>query len=95
MARNLPGREKQPTAYIFILIALPLQLKTEDYVNAIGPEKSKEVYLWVEPGQYERFPEGKQDNTYLTLFGAIEYARLAVKGIIELGLPPANLLKEQ
>ncbi len=74
---------------------IDLQLKTEDFINALGPEKSKEVYLWVEPGQYERFPEGKQDNTHLTLTGATEYARLAAEGIAELGLPLARYLKEE
>jgi len=74
---------------------IDLQLKTEDYINALGPEKSKEVYLWVEPGQYERFPDGKRDNTHLTLAGATEYARLAVEGIVELGLPLAGYLKEE
>ena len=73
---------------------IDLQLKTEDYVNALGPEPSKKIYLWVEPGQYERFPEGKEDNTHLTLKGATEFARLAVEGIVELGLPLANYLKE-
>lgn len=66
------------------------QLKTEDFINALGPEKSKEIYLWVKPGQYERFPDGEQDNTHLTLKGATEYARLAMEGIEELGLPLAN-----
>lgn len=74
---------------------IDMQLKTEDYINALGPERSKEVYLWVEPGQYERFPDGEQDNTHLTLMGATAYARLAAEGIIELGLPLAGYLKEQ
>ena len=72
---------------------IDMQLKTEDFVNELGPDKSKAIYLWVEPGQYERFPEGKQDNTHLTLLGATEYARLAVEGIVELDLPLARYLK--
>lgn len=71
------------------------QQKTEDFINALGPEKSKEIYLWVEPGLYERFPDGEQDNTHLTLKGATEYARLAVEGIGELGLPLANYLNDK
>ncbi len=71
------------------------QLKTEDYINALGPEKSKEIYLWVAPGEHERFPDGKQDNTHLTLKGATEFARLAVEGIRELALPLTEYLKEQ
>lgn len=54
------------------------QLLTEDHVIALGPDASKARYLWLEPGVYEKFPEGKQDNTHLTLLGATEFASLVV-----------------
>jgi lysophospholipase L1-like esterase len=61
-----------------------LQLKSEDLVLSLGPEKSKELYLWVSPGAYEIYPEGKQDNTHFTEKGATEMAKLAVEGLKEL-----------
>ncbi|GJM36491.1 MAG: rhamnogalacturonan acetylesterase RhgT [Saprospiraceae bacterium] len=72
---------------------IDMQLLTEDYINEIGLEKSKEIYLWIEPGQYEKLPNGVQDNTHLTLKGATEYARLVAKELIRLDLPLAQYLK--
>ncbi len=72
---------------------IDMQLLTEDYVAGLGPEKSKEIYLWVEAGKYEKFPDGKVDNTHLNLKGATEYARLVVEEIRKMGLPLAGYLK--
>lgn len=60
-----------------------LQLKSEELVLALGAEKSKELYLWLEAGQYEMYPDGKQDNTHFSKKGALEMARLAVEGLQE------------
>jgi lysophospholipase L1-like esterase len=70
-----------------------MQLKSEDLVLSLGPEKSKELYLWVSPGVYEMLPEGKQDNTHFTETGAREMARLAVEGLKELDLDIVKYLK--
>lgn len=58
-----------------------LQLKSEDLVLSLGPEKSKELYMWIEPGKYDMYPEGRQDNTHFTEKGATEMSRLAVEGL--------------
>jgi lysophospholipase L1-like esterase len=65
---------------------IDLQLKSEDLVLSLGEEGSKELYLWVEPGRYEMYPDGKQDNTHFTEKGATEMARLAVEGLKETDL---------
>lgn len=70
-----------------------MQLMSEDLVLALGPERSKELYLWVNPGEYDMYPEGKQDNTHFTQKGAIEMARLAVQGLKELDLDIIKYLK--
>jgi lysophospholipase L1-like esterase len=72
---------------------IDMQLLTEDYIIALGPEKSKEIYLWVEAGKYEKFPGGKVDNTHLTLKGATEYARLVAEEIRKMKLPLVEYLK--
>ena len=72
---------------------IDMQLLTEDYVNNIGIEKSKEIYLWVPPGEYEKMPGGKQDDTHLSLQGATAYARLVVEEIKRLKLPLVNFIK--
>lgn len=73
---------------------IDLQLKSEDLVLSLGQEKSKELYLWIEPGQYGMYPEGKQDNTHFTVNGATAMAKLAVEGLREHKLLLANFLKE-
>ncbi len=72
---------------------IDMQLLTEDYVRALGPEPSKEIYLWTTPGQYARFPDGAKDNTHLSLKGARTYAGLVVEEIKRLKLPLSRWLK--
>jgi lysophospholipase L1-like esterase len=72
---------------------IDMQLLTEDFIIGLGPEKSKEVYLWVEPGKYEKFPDGRQDNTHLSLKGATEFARLVTEDIKHKNWKLARYLK--
>ena len=72
---------------------IDLQLKTEDLVISLGPEKSKELYLWIKPGENDYIPNGREDNTHLNYYGAKKIAGLAVEGIKELELPLVKYLK--
>lgn len=72
---------------------IDLQLKSEDLVLSLGQEKSKELYLWIEPGTFEMYPEGMHDNTHFTERGARAMAKLAVDGIREQNLQLARDLK--
>ena len=56
---------------------IDLQKLTEEWVNKLGDEASKEMYLWTEPT--ERFPEGRKDDTHLSDVGAAEVAKLAMQ----------------
>ncbi len=73
---------------------IDMQLFTEDYVNEIGMEQSKEIYLWVKPGAYEKLPDGKEDDTHLSLLGATEYAGMVATEIKRQALPLARFLKD-
>lgn len=72
---------------------IDMQLLTEDYVKDLGPEKSKEIYLWVEAGQYDKLPEGKEDDTHLNLKGARTFAGLVTAEIKKRNWPLAEFLK--
>jgi lysophospholipase L1-like esterase len=72
---------------------IDLQLLTEDYIIHIGPEKSKDIYLWIDAGESPRFPEGVVDNTHLSLLGATIYAQIVAIEIEKLQLPLARYLK--
>lgn len=56
---------------------IDLQKITDTWVNSLGDEPSKAMFLWTEPS--EKFPEGRKDDTHLSETGAKEVARLAVE----------------
>lgn len=56
---------------------IDLQKLTEEWVNSLGDEASKEKYLWTEPN--DRFPEGRKDDTHLSVEGAKKVAQLAME----------------
>jgi lysophospholipase L1-like esterase len=56
---------------------IDLQKLTEDWVNYLGDEPSKKMFLWTVPD--DRFLEGRKDDTHLSEKGATEVARLVVE----------------
>ena len=64
-----------------------------DLVQNLGPEESKKLYLYIEPGLFTKLPEGKKDDTHLCEYGATKVAELAVKEIKRLKLPLGSYLK--
>ena len=43
---------------------------------ALGPERTKDHFLWLDPGESPNYPAGVADNTHFAAHGAIEVARL-------------------
>lgn len=68
------------------VLMIDLEAKSMDLVTSFGEEKSKEIYMHLEPGVYELAPEGKTDNTHFSRYGAYKMAGLIVGGINELKL---------
>ncbi len=66
--------------------------KSEKLIRELGPEGSKKIFLFVEPGVYVLLPNGKEDNTHFSEWGAREMARLFVEGIEEQQLSLAKRL---
>lgn len=54
-----------------------------DYLNKIGPEESKLIYLWAAPEAYpdSAYANGVSDNTHLQEYGATVYAGLVAGAI--------------
>lgn len=50
-------------------------------VNALGPEGSKQVYLWAERGLSVNYPGGVEDNTHFSAHGARMIASLVAEAI--------------
>lgn len=73
---------------------IDMHRKSEKLIRDFGPDSSKKLFLWIEPGVYKSLPEGKQDNTHFSEFGALKMAELAVDGIKELKLELVKHLKK-
>lgn len=58
---------------------IDLQYFTEQLEIAYGVEKSKELHLHYQPGEHPYYPDGKKDDTHLSLKGATEVAAIAAK----------------
>lgn len=57
---------------------------TRELVQSYGPMKSRELYVWAEPGTVEAYPDGKKDNTHLNIEGATKVAKMAADAIGEM-----------
>jgi lysophospholipase L1-like esterase len=57
-------------------------------LEQLGPVRSKELFLWLEPGEAVHYPRGSQDDTHFSDFGATEMARLVAGEIQRLKLMP-------
>ena len=60
----------------------------------LGVEKTKKLFLHLEPGESPNYPKGVQDNTHFCEHGATEIARLVIQGIKEAQLPLAKFIRE-
>jgi DNA sulfur modification protein DndE len=73
---------------------IDLHQSSRELIVSLGEERSKAIFLWVEPGKYARFPDGKEDNTHFSEYGARQIAGLVMKGIKELDLKLKDHLKK-
>ena len=71
---------------------IDLQLMTEELLISMGPEESKELFLWLEPG-HANYPNGKQDNTHFNEYGARQVAKLVATDIKKQNLALKKYIK--
>lgn len=64
---------------------LDLGKESTAYLNSIGPEESKKLFLWVKAGEYpeSQYAKGVEDNTHLQRKGAIIFANILARLIKE------------
>ncbi|MDP4209801.1 MAG: rhamnogalacturonan acetylesterase [Bacteroidota bacterium] len=72
---------------------IDMEAKTRKLIANLGPEESKKLYLFAQPGEYPNRPKGVEDSTHLKEEGALKFAALAVNGMKELNLPLVKFLK--
>ena len=54
---------------------IDLQELTKNWINSLGDEPSKKMFLWTQPNN--QFPNGRKDDTHLSVEGAQKVAALA------------------
>lgn len=69
------------------VLLIDLNALSLNYYNEIGLEATRSVFLHVEPGIYEAFPDGKADDTHFQEHGAMHIARLVAGAVQQLPLP--------
>ncbi|MFC7878146.1 GDSL-type esterase/lipase family protein [Isoptericola sp. NPDC057391] len=67
-----------------------LSASSRAYLDEIGPEAAKSVFLWVPAGVYPARPDGTQDDTHFQAYGAIQMARLVAQDTARLDVPLAD-----
>jgi DNA sulfur modification protein DndE len=90
---DYPGVVREVAAQMQVPL-IDLHQSSRELLVSLGEEKTKEIFLWVAPGKYARFPNGKQDNTHFSEYGARQIAGLVVNGIKELDLKLKDYLKK-
>ncbi len=63
------------------VLLLDLHKKTEEMLIEFGEERSKLLYLHIEPREYKSLPEGRIDNTHLSAYGAFKVCDLVAEEI--------------
>lgn len=76
------------------VVLIDLWAKSKKLLECTGPEGSKDLYLHLSPGVYPSAPNGKQDNTHFSPWGAANMAALVAAGIQESTLPLREMLKK-
>lgn len=63
---------------------------SQQLLEKMGPENSKLLFNWVEPGEHPNYPQGKQDDTHFSELGARKMAELVLARIKALNLELAD-----
>lgn len=67
---------------------IDLTAKSKALFQELGPERTKDVFLWLDAGESVNYSNGVQDNTHFQEAGAVQIGRLVLEGIEELKLVP-------
>ncbi len=72
-----------------------LQQRTCDRFEALGVEDTKPLFLQVPAGLFEKYPDGKVDNTHLSTVGATMVAQFFVRELMAKQHPLARYIMQQ
>lgn len=69
------------------VLLIDLQYLSEQLEESYGLEKSKELHLHYKAGEIEYYPDGKEDDTHLSVKGATEIAKIVMIQLKQLNIP--------
>lgn len=61
---------------------IDLHASSTAFLEAYGAERSKDLFLWLQPGESANYPDGLEDNTHFSPQGARVMASLVMQGIV-------------
>jgi len=70
---------------------IDMQLMTQKLIGPMGDEPSKKLYLWTPPDL--KFPEGRKDDTHLSVNGANTFAGLVANEVAKMKIPLSRYIK--
>ncbi|AWW00239.1 glycosyl hydrolase family 28 protein [Arcticibacterium luteifluviistationis] len=71
---------------------IDMHQKSMDLLKEMSVEDTKDLYMHVLPGIYDKFPNGLVDNTHFTPYGAEIMSKMAAAELVTLGHPLKNFL---
>ena len=69
---------------------IDLDKTSQQLLEKMGPENSKLLFNYVEPGEHPNYPQGKQDDTHFSELGARKMAELVLVQVKALNLELAG-----
>jgi len=69
--------------------SIDLGARSRAYLNGIGPDRAKSVFMHLAAGAYPAYPDGLADSTHFQEYGGIQMARLVAEGAKALSRPIA------
>lgn len=74
---------------------IDLAEKSKILYERLGPEKTKNIFMWIDAGINPNYPNGIKDSTHFQQYGAIKIAYLVIEGINEIQLPLKYQIKSE
>jgi lysophospholipase L1-like esterase/predicted GH43/DUF377 family glycosyl hydrolase len=71
---------------------IDMHRRSEAVIKNLGAEVSKKLFLILKPKEHPNYPDGIEDNTHFSAFGAEQMARAAADGIREAKIKLAKYL---
>ena len=72
---------------------IDLATRSKTLYEQLGPEETKKLFLWFTLGEYLNYPDGIQDDTHFSEYGARKIAKLVIQSIQDIHLPLVTKLK--